>query len=86
MLEYETGVEIYKSSADDPLNKDHAPMVRYFNFLLKRERAAYFRQRYNLMDILGEVGGAQAFLAAICIFLIIPFTYKRHGLKVLKQY
>ena len=38
------------------------------------------------MNILGEVGGTQAFLTIIVAFLLIPFTYERHQLKVYKEF
>lgn len=62
MVEFTPGMTIYKNSASDSANKNHTSMIKYYNFLLTKERELYFRQRFNFMMILGEVGGAQAFM------------------------
>ena len=38
------------------------------------------------MIILGEVGGTFTFISSIIVFLLIPFTYERHNLKVFKEF
>ena len=86
IIEFEHGMSIYKKSVQDPLNSNHTNFIKYYNFLLTRERGKYFRQRYNFMNILGEVGGTQAFITSILVLLLIPFTYERHNLKVYKEF
>lgn len=86
ILEFSQGINFYKKSVQDPLNTNHTDFIKYYNFLLTRERGKYFRQRYNFMNILGEVGGTQAFITSIVVLLLIPFTYERHNLKVYKEF
>ena len=82
ILEFDQGITIYKKSTLDTLNANHTEFIKYYNFLLTRERGLYFRQRYNFMIILGEVGGTYTFISSICVLLLVPFTYERHHLKV----
>ena len=86
LLEFTQGITIYKQSVQDSLNQEHTEFIKYYNFLLTRERGQYFRQRYNFMIILGEVGGTYTFITSIIVFLLIPFTYERHNLKVFKEF
>lgn len=86
MLEFNHGISFYKQSVQDSLNQEHTDFIKYYNFLLTRERGKYFRQRYNFMIILGEVGGTYTFITSIIVFLLIPFTYERHHLKVFKEF
>ena len=86
MIEYAQGITFYKKSVQDPLNTNHTNFIKYYNFNLTRERGMYFRQRYNFMTILGEVGGTQAFLTSIVVLFLIPFTYERHNLKVYTEF
>ena len=86
LLEFTQGITIYKQSVQDSLNQEHTEFIKYYNFLLTRERGQYFRQRYNFMIILGEVGGTYTFITSIVVFLLIPFTYERHNLKVFKEF
>ena len=82
MVEFAAGMTIYKKSDSDAANKNHTNMIKYYNFLLTKERELYFRQRFNFMMILGEVGGAQSFILQIILFLLGPLYYKRHHLKI----
>ena len=60
-------------------------MLRYWNFILSREQNAYFRVRYNIMAIIGEVGGVMGVVNAVFAFLLTPCTYQKHELTVLSE-
>ena len=43
MLEFNHGISFYKQSVQDSLNQEHTDFIKYYNFLLTRERGKYFR-------------------------------------------
>lgn len=83
LLEWTKGVDLYKQNIDDPLNKAHTSMVRYWNFYLTQERNIYFRVRYNLMRAIGEVGGVLGMFSALLAYLLKPFYYNKNELEVM---
>lgn len=85
ILEWKQGITIYKETKSDPMNDGHQAMIRYWNFYLLREQNAYYRVRYNLMTIIGEVGGVMGVVTTVIAFLLGPCTYQKHELTVLSE-
>lgn len=85
LLEWMRSIDIVKKSTDDPMNK-HAPMLRYWNFYLTREQGIYFRVRYNLMGVIGEVGGIMGLLGSIAYYLLKPLYYKKNEMEVYHEF
>ena len=75
ILEWVQGITIFKESKIDPLNKVHTPLIKYWNFMLSREQNAYFRVRYNMMTIIGEVGGVMGLVTTVFAFILTPCTF-----------
>ena len=46
-----------KKGTDDPMNKHKDDLVTYFNILLDDSGTIYTRSRYNLIDLLEQIGG-----------------------------
>ena len=86
LLEWKRSLDIIKKSVDDPMNKSHTPMLRYWNFYLTREQNIYFRVRYNLMGVIGEVGGIMGLLGSITFYLLTPLYYKKNEMEVYREF
>lgn len=60
-------------------------MIRYWNFYLSREQNAYYRVRYTVMMVIGEVGGVMSVAGSILFYILKPFYYKRNELQVMLE-
>ena len=85
-IEYFDGITFKKFDKQDPFSKGHTKMIKYYNLLYARERGIHFRKRFNLMNILGEIGGIKTVLGSFFALMLSPLYYKRHGIEVLKEY
>ena len=61
-------------------------MMLYWNFLLEREGIAYYRVRYNLLNIFEKVGGLMSCITVAMFYLMKPCYYKKHAMTVLREY
>lgn len=85
ILEWVRGSKLVKNGASDPLNVDHQPMIRYWNFVLNQEQNIYARDRYNFLAIVEEAGGVMGFITALLFYMLRPMYYKRNELEVLLE-
>lgn len=70
----------------DPFREGHSKVIKHYNFNFAREQEIHVRKRFNFMNILGEIGGVKAFLGSFLTLMLTPMYYKRHGIKVLKEF
>ena len=55
-------------------------IIIQFNFLLDNKATMYQRKHYTLVNLFEEQGGLIKQFALIALFLMRPFTFKRHDL------
>ena len=60
-------------------------MIRYWNFYLSREQNAYYRVRYTVMMVIGEVGGVMSVVGSFLFYILKPLYYKRNELQVMLE-
>ena len=85
ILEWTRGSKLVKKSGNDPVNRDHQPMIRYWNFVTIQDQNIYARDRYNLLAIIEEAGGVMGFITALLFYMLRPIYYKRNELEVLLE-
>lgn len=61
-------------------------MVYYANFQLSEKNTKFYRISYNLMELLGEVGGLIEMIGLLAVFLLIPFNYNLNKIMFLKDF
>ena len=54
--------------------------------MLSKDQTHYERNRYKMLDIIGEIGGLISILFPILALFLEPCLLKKHKLKVFKEY
>ena len=59
-------------------------MVHFYNFMMTNEGTMSQRVRYNLLDVLGDVGGLYTAVFSIFATFFTAYNHKRNAIKILQ--
>lgn len=76
----------HKPYGYDSYNIEHPDMLYYWNFIMIHEGTLSQRMRYQLLDILEEVGGLYSALSSLVIILFSVYNYKLHESIVYQEF
>jgi hypothetical protein len=74
-----------KPSVSDPMNGNKDDLLWYTNFISDTKGTVFIRKRFNVVDLLRQMGGIIGALRLLSFCFVQLFAYRKHELKIIKN-